>query len=205
MKHVMLQRTCWSSNNVLIEAQQQQINVMKTELETRTMLVDTMQQGSVDARQQEQFLESVVLQADGVIDGLKETIEQKDGYIAKLDETIAQERQRLETYGRDQAFAMWRILTDEDIPTNRYYSMCGKPKYLSRAVKKLKLKHPNIKLIFRKAHVPNPINLRNRLKTAGIGRSKGNYFTSMVSVDKLIHKLGELYTIVKSEQAIIKQ
>ena len=84
----------------LIEEQQQQMDVIESELEDKTMLVDTMLQGSVDARQQKQFLEGVVLQADGVIGEMEGMLEQKDGLIGKMSETLANEKQRLRRMGQ---------------------------------------------------------------------------------------------------------
>ena len=80
------------------------MDVMENELEAKTMLVDTMQQGSVDARQQKQFLEGVVLQADGVIGELGGTLEQKDGYIGKVTETLDKEKQRLRVWAKSHGF-----------------------------------------------------------------------------------------------------
>ena len=78
--------------NTNVEAQQQQLDDIENELEIKTMLVDTMQQGSVDARQQKQFLEGVVYQADGVIGEMGDTLEQKEGYIGKVTETLDEEK-----------------------------------------------------------------------------------------------------------------
>jgi KilA-N domain len=184
------------------EAAQAQRLAIEEELEDKTILVDIIQQGAMEMRTQKQYLEGAT--KDITVDNnmLVDTIEQREGFIGKQAETIAEEKRRLRTYANDHAFAMYRILTDDGIPTKQYYSTAGKRDYILKALRKLKLKHQNIKVIFCKAHVANPINLRNRLKVAGIGHSKGNYFTSMVGLDKLITKLGELYTIVKPEQSI---
>ena len=73
-------RTWLKSSSLLLNIKQQQLEAIENELEVKTMLADTMQQGSVDARQQKQFLEGIVYQADGVIGEMGGMLEQK-GWI----------------------------------------------------------------------------------------------------------------------------
>ena len=187
----------------LIEDQQQQMDVMESELEAKTMLVDTMQQGSVDARHQKQFLEGVVLQADGVIGGMVDTVEQKDGYIGKVSETLANEKRRLRLWGKSHSFRMLRIMEPSDKYKRALYHVIRcKTVGMDNATKKIKSAFPKATIVFDKDGVPNSVNMYDRLKATGIVKYKNNKCSSRVSEDKLIQILNQLYNIVKPELAI---
>ena len=143
-------------NLTTIEDQQQQMDVMESELEAKTMLVDTMQQGSVDARQQKQFLEGVVLQADGVIGEMEGTLEQKDGYIGKMSETLANEKRRLRRMGQ----VSWLYHVTHNGPRSDrlalYHVIRCKTEDMDNAIKKIKSEFPNATIFFRKASCTKP-------------------------------------------------
>ena len=80
-----------------------------------------------------------------------------------------------------------------------YYAIRRKQKTMSKVVKKFRTKYPHSIMIYQNLHVPNPINMYNRLKACkGIIRFKGNYCASKVGEAALIDKLTEVFTIVKN-------
>ena len=167
------------------------------------MLVDTMLQGSVDARQQKQFLEGVVQQADGVIGEMGGTLEQKEGYIGKVTETLDEEKRRLRVWAKFHGFTMLRIREPSDKDKRALYHVIRcKNEDMPKAIKKVKTVFPNATTFFQKDRVPNPINMYNRLKSSGILKFKRNKCVSKVSEAKLIQMLNQVFNIVKPELAI---
>ena len=201
MNNVKLQRTWLKIKQFAIEANQQKLEAIENELEVKTMLVDTMQQGSVDARQQKQFLEGVVHQADGVIGEMGGTLEQKEGYIGKVNETLDEEKRRLRVWAKSHGFTMLHIGGASDEQPLYHVIRC-KNEDMDKAIKKVKSAFPTATIFFQKHHVPNPINMYNRLKSSGIVKFKRNKCISRVSEAKLIQMLNQVFNIVKPEQAI---
>jgi hypothetical protein len=179
-----------------------QRRAIEEELKDKTILVDIVQQGAEEMRAQKQFLEGATKEMTEDVNMLVDTVEQREGLLDKHVETIDKDKLIINTYSSDHAFEMYNILDDDETPTNLHYHISGQHGYFDEAVPKLKLKHPKIKRIFRKDHVANGINLRGRLKHAGIGYSNGNYFASKISQPQLIAKLCELYNVVEPEQAV---
>ena len=179
------------------------MEAMEGELEAKTILVDAMQQGSIEARQQKQFLEGVVQQADGIIGELGGTLEQKEGYIGKVTETLDEEKRRLRVWAKSHGFTMLHIKdpTNDDKWTFYHVIRC-KNKDMDTAIKKVKTEFPQAKTFFHIGCVPNPINMYNRLKRTGILKFKRNQCIRTVSEDKLIQTLNQVFNIVKPELAI---
>ena len=78
-----------------------------------------------------------------------------------------------------------------------YYAIRRKHNDMSRAIKKVRVKHPHSIMIYQNKFVANPINLYNRLKRSAILQFKGNYCDCIVREDELIAKLQKLCTIIK--------
>ena len=64
---------------------------------------------------------------------------------------------------------------------------------MSGAIKKFQTKYPTAAVVFKRAYVPNPINLYTRLKACDILSFSRNYCSSLFGTEEeLLAKLNEL-------------
>src|SRR5271156_1115564 len=121
------------------------------------------------------------------IEGINVTIQEKE-------KVIKAKKRQYDIWAGTHAFTMMRLNNPEaKLPL---YAIRCKRTSMSRAVKKLRAKHPNSIMIYQSSRVPNPVNLYNRLKDSGLLRFKGNYCASLVAEADVIDKLGKLDTII---------
>jgi KilA-N domain/Protein of unknown function (DUF3627) len=112
-----------------------------------------------------------------------------------LETTVRRKKQELDVWASTHAFTMMRLNnSNAKMP---YYAVRRKQCNMSRAIKKLRAKHPNSIMIYQRRYVPNPINLYNRLKACGILCFNGNYCHASVPEGELIDKLEKVYSITE--------
>src|SRR5271156_813141 len=113
----------------------------------------------------------------------------------KAEEDARKKERRIQTWSSSHAFTMMRLNNaNARLP---YYAIRRKRANISGAIRKLRVKYPNSVMIYQNSHVPNPVNLYNRLKACGLLYFKGNYCKASVGEAELINKLGELYNIAE--------
>jgi KilA-N domain/Protein of unknown function (DUF3627) len=113
----------------------------------------------------------------------------------KLETVVQKKELRHQIWSSTHAFTMMRLNNpNAKLPL---YALRRKRCDMSGAVKKLRAKHPNSVMIFRRSYVPNPINFYNRLKSCGILCFNGNYCHASVPEGELIDKLEKVYSITE--------
>src|SRR5271156_4611206 len=113
----------------------------------------------------------------------------------KAEEDARKKEHRIQTWSSSHAFTMMRL--NNANATLPYYAIRRKRINISGAIRKLRVKHPNSIMVYQNSHVPNPVNLYNRLKACDLLYFKGHYCKASVGEAELINKLGELYNIVE--------
>ena len=125
---------------------------------------------------------------------METTVQQKDVAIDKLAETVQQKERRHQVWSSTHAFSMMRL--NNPAAKLSYYAIRRERTDMSRAIKKIRVKHPYSIMVYQNSYVANPINLYSRLKTCGILRFNRNYCHSSVGEAELIAKLGELCSVL---------
>ena len=123
------------------------------------------------------------------------TMEGMNATVQEKQKVIKAKKRQYDVWADTHAFTVMRLNNPEaKLPL---YAIRCKRTSMSRAVKKLRAKHPNSIMIYQSSRVPNPVNLYNRLKASGLLRFKGNYCTSQVAEADVIDNLGKLYNIIE--------
>ena len=182
-------------NGYITNEYKHKLNVMQLQLEQSKELELKHRQATVKA---EEELANQQIQLDEL--SLLELEHRRASIIAELlqldaEEDAQKKEHRIRTWANSHAFTMMRLNNpNAKLP---YYAIRRKRINMSGATMKLRGKHPHSIMIYQNSHVPNPINLYNRLKSCGLLHFKGNYCQSLVGEAELISKLGELYTIIE--------
>jgi Protein of unknown function (DUF3627) len=115
---------------------------------------------------------------------------------AQQHELASQNKEhRHEVWASSHSFTMLR--TNNPQSKRPYYAIRCKRIDMSGAIRKLRVKHPHSVMVYQSSHVPNPVNLYNRLKSSGVLLFNGNYCSSTEHEADLIAKLGELYSVIE--------
>ena len=145
----------------------------------------------------EQLFEEAALDAHRAqqhAQNMETTVQQKDVAIDKLAESVQQKERRHQVWSSTHAFSMMRL--NNPAAKLSYYAIRRERTDMSRAIKKIRVKHPYSIMVYQNSYVANPINLYSRLKTCGILRFNRNYCHSSVGEAELIAKLGELCSVL---------
>jgi KilA-N domain/Protein of unknown function (DUF3627) len=124
-----------------------------------------------------------------------QSLQAREQQTQYLESTSQNKDRRHEVWSSTHSFSMLR--TNNPQSKLPYYAIRCKRIDMSGAIRKLRAKHPHSIMVYQSSHVPNPVNLYNRLKSSGVLQFKGNYCSSLVHEADLITKLGELYTVIE--------
>jgi len=70
-----------------------------------------------------------------------------------------------------------------------YYAVRSQPKYMIKALNKVRRKYPDMEIVFRRANIPNCMSVCTRLRDAQIIKAHHNYFSTKLSIDELVYSL----------------
>ena len=195
-----------------LEAQQQItksiVNNKDIIIEMKNELIE--QKDTIDAVQQEKIaalttineqLKTIDAKED-VIDKLEGAIGVKENVIGELEEVVQDKAVTIKK--KDKIHQVWVgshgiTMMRTNNPTSKmpYYAIRRKQKTMSKVIKKFRIKNPCSIMVYQNSHVPNPINMYNRLKRSPIIKFKGNYCNCTAGEAALIEELKRVFTIIE--------
>jgi Protein of unknown function (DUF3627) len=146
--------------------------------------------------------ETIVNNKNNIIDMKNELIEaaEREKNVVKAvvqdkEETIKIKDKIHQVWSGSHAIIMMRT----NNPTSKmpYYAIRRKQKTMSRVIKKFRVKYPCSLMVYQNLHVPNPINMYNRLKRSPIIKFKGNFCNCTAGEAALIEELKRVFTIIE--------
>jgi hypothetical protein len=176
------------SKTIIIDMKNEIIEMKDEIINNQNELIETTQQNHIEA------LETINQQL--------KTIDAKENDIDMLEEVVQDKEVAIKK--KDKIHQVWAdshgiVVMRTNNPTSKmpYYAIRRKQKTMSKVIQKFRVKFPCSIMAYQNSHVPNPINMYNRLKRSPIIKFKGNYCNCNAGEAALIEELKRVFTIVE--------
>jgi hypothetical protein len=173
---------------------QQQAQQLEQVVGEKDLVIDIKQAALEMVQQQAQQFEAIAVRQDGLIQAATTEIKQAQQQAQQLVQTIQLKEKCHRIWSSTHAFTLLRTNNPES--KRPYYAIRRARRSMSGAIKKFQTKYPTAAIVFKRAYVPNPINLYTRLKASDILCFSRNFCSSLFGEVELIKKLTELADIV---------